>query len=83
MKIIPYRFRTTREDNSVYDFNFKPTKQINLRHYEVEITLHFETNEIVNKTCECPDFIYRKSLEGKECKHITEACRILKEELII
>jgi hypothetical protein len=36
--------------------------------------------DTVALTCDCPDFLYRKSKVGALCKHIEEALRQLEEK---
>jgi len=62
MKIQPYRYTITTENNAVYDFI--------INNYKVEVEIdELADNKIVRKTCECPDNLFRK----KDCKHILEA----------
>ena len=79
LKCLPYRTRIDRNDDMVYNFCFITSKD-QTKHHITEITIDELNDDLIVKTsCECPSAIYRYD---KECKHVKEAKKLLKEHNI-
>lgn len=78
MKIQPFIEIETEENDMEYAFIFlgEPRFVGHKKKYHTRITIdELADHLVIGKSCTCEDYIFRK----RDCKHIKEAIRLLKE----